>query len=46
MDDGLFIIGADASGRLLELVGCRTGQDGVVLHAMPLRAVNAKRYLP
>jgi len=43
----LFVIGADASGRMLELVA-RTSEAGevVVFHAMPLRTVNAKRYLP
>lgn len=45
-DDGLFIIGADASGRMLELVGRPSDAgDLVVFHAMPLRAVNATRYL-
>ena len=46
-DDGLFVIGADTSGRMLELVA-RTSEAGevVVFHAMPLRTVNAKRYLP
>jgi hypothetical protein len=45
--DGLFIIGADAAGRMLELAG-RPDEAGdlVVFHAMPLRPVNAKRYLP
>lgn len=46
-DDGLFVIGADASGRLLELVARSTeAGDLVVFHAMPLRPANAKRYLP
>lgn len=46
-DDGLFIIGGDASGRMLELVaGSTESDDVVVFHAMPLRVVNAKRYLP
>ena len=46
-DDGLFVIGADASGRMLELVA-RPAEAGdlLVFHAMPLRPVNAKRYLP
>lgn len=46
-DDGLFVIGADASGRMLELIA-RPAEAGdlVVFHAMPLRPVNAKRYLP
>ena len=46
-DDGLFIIGVDTAGRMLELAG-RTDEDGdlVVFHAMPLRLANAKRYLP
>lgn len=41
-DDGLFIVGADASGLMLELVGrpSDTG-DLIVFHALPLRAVNA-----
>jgi hypothetical protein len=45
-DDGVFVIGADASGQMLELVA-RPTEDGdlVVFHAMPLRPVNAKRYL-
>jgi len=45
--DGLFIIGADAAGRMVELAG-RPDEAGdlVVFHAMPLRPVNAKRYLP
>lgn len=46
-DDGLFVIGADASGRMLELLA-RPAEDGdlVVFHAMPLRPANARRYLP
>lgn len=47
IDDGLFIIGADMSGQILELVARPTEHgDLVVFHAMPLRPVNAKRYLP
>jgi len=46
-DDGLFVIGADASGQLLELVTRPTeAGDLLVFHAMPLRPTNAKRYLP
>jgi len=46
-DDGLFVIGADAAGQLLELVARSTEADDlVVFHAMPLRPANAKRYLP
>lgn len=46
-DDGLFIIGADASGQLLELLVRSTEADGLIVsHAMPLRPANAKRYLP
>lgn len=46
-DDGLLIIGADTAGRMLELAGRLTeAGDLVVFHAMPLRPVNAKRYLP
>lgn len=46
-DDGMFVIGADASGKVLELVA-RPTEDGdlLVFHAMPLRPINAKRYLP
>lgn len=46
-DDGVFVIGADPAGRMLELVA-RTTEDGelLVFHAMPLRPVNAKRFLP
>ncbi len=46
VDDGLFVIGADAAGHMLELVA-RPDQTGelLVFHAMPLRSVNAKRYL-
>jgi len=46
-DDGVFVVGADAAGRLLELVA-RPAEAGdlVVFHAMPLRPANAKRYLP
>jgi hypothetical protein len=45
--DGLFIIGADTAGRMLELAG-RHDEAGelVAFHAMPLRPVNARRYLP
>lgn len=45
-DDGLFIIGADANGRMLEVVG-RTDDTGElrVFHAMLLRSINANRYL-
>lgn len=45
-DDGVFVIGADASGQMLELVA-RPTKDGdlVVFHAMPLRPINANRYL-
>lgn len=47
IDDGLFVIGADSSGQLLELVARPTeAGDLVVFHAMPLRPANAKRYLP
>lgn len=46
-DDGLFVIGTDRSGQLLELVVRPTkAGDLVVFHAMPLRPANAKRYLP
>lgn len=46
-DDGVFVIGADVSGQLLELVAGPTEDDDlVVFHAMPLRTVNARRYLP
>ncbi|MFN8105136.1 MAG: hypothetical protein U0U69_11800 [Acidimicrobiia bacterium] len=34
---GLFIIGADRSGRLLEIVVVDPDDDPVVIHAMPLR---------
>jgi len=46
-DDGLFIIGADTSGQMLEVVArpSETG-DLIVFHAMPLRPANVKRYLP
>lgn len=45
-DDGMFIIGADHSGQLLELVA-RPTEDGElrVFHAMPLRPTSARRYL-
>jgi 3-oxoacyl-[acyl-carrier-protein] synthase III len=45
-DDGVFAIGADAAGRMLELAA-RSTEDGdlVVFHAMHLRLVNANRYL-
>lgn len=47
-DDGLFVIGANASGQMLELAARPTEAAGdlVVFHAMPLRPANAKRYLP
>lgn len=46
MDDQLFIIGADETGRMLELVARSSAQgELVVFHAMALRAANAKRYL-
>ena len=46
IDAGLFVIGADKSGQLLELVA-RPDDAGelVVFHAMPLRPTNARRYL-
>ncbi len=46
VDDGLFFIGADASGQMLELVA-RSTEAGelVVFHAMSLRPINATRYL-
>jgi len=46
VEDGLFFIGADASGQMLELVA-RSTESGelVVFHAMSLRLVNATRYL-
>lgn len=46
-DGGLFVIGADTAGRMLELLA-RLGEDGdlIVFHAMSLRDANAKRYLP
>ena len=45
--EGLFIIGADTAGRMPGLAG-RPGEAGdlVVFCAMPLRPVNARRYLP
>ena len=48
IDDGLFIIGPNASAQLLELTARPTeeGDDFVVFHAMPLRPSNAQRYLP
>lgn len=46
-DDGLFVIGPESSGRLLELVaGSTEADDLVVFHAMPLRSADAKRYVP
>ena len=46
VDDGLFLVGADASGQMLELVARSTeGGELVVFHAMSLRPVNAARYL-
>ena len=46
VEDGLFFIGADASGQMLELVARSTeGGELVVFHAMSLRPVNATRYL-
>ncbi len=46
VDDGLFVIGADAAGHMLGLVA-RPEHTGelLVFHAMPLRSANAKRYL-
>lgn len=46
-DDGLFIIGPDPSGRVLELMA-RPVEEGelFVFHAMSLRPINAHRYLP
>ena len=35
--DRLLVIGADTSGRLLELVVLDPNEDAVVIHAMPLR---------
>lgn len=46
VEDGLFFIGADASGQMLELLARSTeGGELVVFHAMSLRPVNATRYL-
>ncbi len=46
-DDGLFVIGADAAGRVLELIARPTSaHELLVFHAMRLRSANAKRYLP
>ena len=46
-DDGLFIIGAYPSARLLEVVARLTESGELfVFHAMPLRPVYAGRYLP
>ena len=45
-DDGLFVIGANTSGRMLEVVARPTEAGGlIVFHAMPLRPTNGKRYL-
>ncbi|MHB8438088.1 MAG: hypothetical protein ACYDD4_02870 [Acidimicrobiales bacterium] len=46
-DDGVFLIGPDESGPMLELVArpMREGDDLMVFPAMPLRTVNAKRHL-
>lgn len=43
---GVFVIGASASGQLLEVLA-RVADDGelVVFHAMALRSVNAERYV-
>lgn len=47
IDEGVFLIGADPSGQMLEVVARTTGKgDLIVFHAMPLRPTNAKRYLP
>ncbi|MFI5052868.1 MAG: hypothetical protein ACHQDE_00780 [Acidimicrobiia bacterium] len=37
-DDRLFVIGADETGRLLEVVVLDPDTDPIVIHAMPLRA--------
>lgn len=46
IDDGIFVIGPDGAGRLLELLA-HADESGelIVFHAMPLRRVNAERYL-
>lgn len=47
LEEGWFIIGSDESGRMLELVAKTTDEEElVVFHAMPLRTVNARRFLP
>ena len=46
-DDGLFVIGPDEAGRMLELIARAISADELlVFHAMPLRPANAQRYLP
>lgn len=46
IDNGLFVIGAAASGQMLELLARPTeAGELIVFHAMPLRPVNARRYL-
>lgn len=46
-DDGLFVIGPDAGGRMLELIARPiSAEELLVFHAMPLRPANSQRYLP
>lgn len=37
IEHGVFIIGVDRSGRLLEIIVADPDEDPVVIHAMPLR---------
>ena len=45
VDDGVFLIGADASGHLLEVVARSTEEGEDLFHAVSLRPTNARRYL-
>jgi hypothetical protein len=45
-DDGIFFIGPDHPGQLLEVLARQTPDGLVVFHAMPLSPKYRRRYLP
>jgi len=45
-EDGIFFLGPDHAGQLLEVLARQTPEGLVVFHAMPLSPKYRRRYLP
>ncbi|MDA8072424.1 MAG: hypothetical protein M0Z40_01080 [Actinomycetota bacterium] len=45
-EDGIFFLGPDHAGQLLEVLARQTPDGLVVFHAMPLTPKYRRRYLP